>query len=220
MLNPTQILEKLEKLRRLDSKRKVFGASSHDYRLNPCLGEAAVNSVEGKYNIHLPEDYRRFLLKVGNGGAGPYYGVFRLGEHDDGWGFRPWEGGFLVGDPSVPFPYQDSWNLPGTFWSAAPHNKEWASEEEADKAYEAWDAKLIEVYWTPSAMDGAIPICHCGCALRQWLVVTGPERGNVWQDDRADLNGVFPLQTGNGDRVSFSRWYVTWLEDSIHSLDG
>jgi hypothetical protein len=220
MLNPTQILEKLEKLRRLDSKHKIFGASSHDYRLNPCLREAAINSVEDKYNIHLPEDYRRFLLEVGNGGAGPCYGVFRLGEHDDGWGFHPWEGGFLVGDPSAPFPYQDNWNLPGTFWSAAPHNKEWASEEEADEAYESWDAKLVEVYWTPSIMNGAIPICHCGCALRQWLIVTGPERGNIWQDDRADLNGVFPLQTKDGDRVSFSSWYVTWLEDSIHSLEG
>ena len=59
MLNPTRILERLEKLRELDSKRGIFGASSHDYRLNPCLGEAAIKSVEDKYNTHLPENYRR-----------------------------------------------------------------------------------------------------------------------------------------------------------------
>jgi len=220
MLNPTQILEKLDTLRRLDAERNIFGASSHDYQLNPCLGETDINSVEDQYTIHLPDDYRNFLLEVGNGGAGPYYGVFRLGEQDDGWGFRPWEGGFLVGDPSVPFPYHDNWNLPGAFWSADPQNKEWASDEEADDANDSWDKTLAEVYWAPAVMNGAIPICHCGCALRQWLVVTGPERGNVWQDDRADLNGVYPLQTENGERISFSKWYLMWLEDSIQALGG
>jgi hypothetical protein len=220
MLNQTRILEKLDCLRRLDSKRQIFGAGSHDYRLNPCLGEAAVKAVEDKYGIHLPGDYRGFLLEIGNGGAGPYYGVFRLGEHDDGEGVRPWEGGFLVGDPAAPFPYQGSWNLPDTFWSKAPQEQEWASEEEADEALESWDVELAEVYWTPSVMNGAIPICHCGCALRQWLVVTGSERGNIWQDDRADLNGVFPLQARDGHRITFSGWYETWLEDSLHLLEG
>ncbi len=147
------------------------------------------------------------------------YGLFQLGEHDDGRGFCPWEDGYLLGDPMALFPYQSRWNLPDTFWSKAPHNKEWASEEESDRAYEAWDAKLEEVYWAPSVMNGAIPICHLGCALRQWLVVTGSERGNVWGDDRVDDGGVYPLVTRDGDRVTFSQWYLSWLDDSIRSME-
>lgn len=219
MLDSTRILEKLDTLGRLDGDREIFGASFHDYQLSPCLGKTDINSVEEKYHVQLPVDYRQFLLEVGNGGAGPYYGVFRLGEQDDGWGFRPWEGGLLMGDPAVPFPYQDNWNLPDTFWSADPQNKEWASDKDADEAYDSWDKSLAKVYWAPAVMNGAIPICHCGCALRQWLVVTGPERGTVWQDDRADMNGVYPLRTKDGERSSFSSWYLTWLEDSIHSLE-
>jgi hypothetical protein len=219
MLNSSVILTKLERLGNLDRERLVFGAAFHNYVLNPCLDEGVIRAVEGRYGFHLPEDYRRFLLEVGNGGAGPYYGLFKLGEHDDGWGFCSWEGGYLLGDPSAPFPYQSSWNLPYTFWSEAPYNKEWASEEESDRAYEAWDTKLEEAYWAPSVMNGAIPICHLGCALRQWLVVTGSERGNVWGDERVDDRGVYPLVTGGGDRVTFSKWYLSWLDDSIRSVE-
>jgi hypothetical protein len=217
MLNPTQILEKIEKLDRLDAERRIFGAGFHDYQLNPCLDEETVSRLENKYGIHLPEDYRRFLLKVGNGGAGPYYGLFRLGEHDGGWGFCSWEDGYLLGDPAAPFLHQDRWNLPDTFWSEAPQHQEWMSEEESDEAYEAWDARLEEVYWAPSVMNGAIPVCHRGCALRQWLVVTGSERGNIWGDDRVDWGGVYPLVTPGDERVTFSEWYVSWLDESIRS---
>jgi hypothetical protein len=219
MLNSTEILEQIERLKTLDSERKIFGSYFHDYQLNPCLDEDAIDFLLAKYVIDLPGDYRRFLLEVGNGGAGPYHGLFKLGEHDDGWGFCAWEDGYLLGDPSAPFRYRERWNLPDTFWSEAPHHREWMSEGQSDKAHESWDAKLDEVYWTPAVMNGAIPICHCGCALRQWLVVTGPERGNVWQDDRVDWNGIYPLETKDGGRVTFLRWYVSWLDDSIASIE-
>jgi hypothetical protein len=64
-------------------------------------------------------------------------------------------------------------------------------------------------------MAGAIPICHLGCALRQWLVITGPEAGNVWCDDRADRGGLYPLQQGRLKRVSFLKWYRSWLNGAL-----
>jgi hypothetical protein len=219
MLNPSEILEKLAELKRLDSQHKIFGSDSHDYQLHPCLDEEAIESLEAKYSFYLPQDYRGFLVEVGNGGAGPYHGLFKLGEHDDGWGFCTWEDGYLLGEPSIPFRHRENWNLPDTFWSEAPHYQDWKSEEESYDAYEAWDAKLDEVYWTPALMNGAIPICHLGCALRQWLVVTGPERGNIWQDDRVDWNGIYPLETKDGARVGFLRWYVSWLDKAIASFE-
>ena len=51
-------------------KHKLIERHIH---LNPCLGEHEVESFEAQYNIRLPEAYRRFLLEVGDGGAGPPY---------------------------------------------------------------------------------------------------------------------------------------------------
>jgi len=66
-----------------------------------------------------------------------------------------------------------------------------------------------------SAVDGAIPICHLGCALRHWLVVCGPEAGHVWEDSRADDEGFSPLKKPGHDRVTFYLWYRTWLDEAL-----
>jgi hypothetical protein len=63
-------------------------------------------------------------------------------------------------------------------------------------------------------VNGAIPVCHIGCALRRWLVVTGPERGHIWCDDRADQRGLYPLRLHGADRVTFIDWYLDWLRDA------
>ena len=58
---------------------------------------------------------------------------------------------------------------------------------------EAWDRVEEAQYWNPAIMDGAIPICHKGCALRQWLVIHGDQRGFVWDDNRVDNTGIAPF---------------------------
>ena len=76
---------------------------------------------------------------------------------------------------------------------------------------DAWDKELEEHYWNPAFMNGAIPICDRGCALRQWLVVSGPQRGYVWNDDRADYGGIYPLLNEEGRPMTFTDWYLSWL---------
>src|SRR5579884_2697565 len=74
----TRLHAKVAELRRQDTQFRVFGASAHHYLLNPCLSERQVQEAETHYGIALPEDYRQFLLLMGNGGAGPDYGLFPL----------------------------------------------------------------------------------------------------------------------------------------------
>ena len=74
---------------------------------------------------------------------------------------------------------------------------------------------LEEHYWDPAIMNGAIPICHLGCALRQWLVIHGERRGFVWDDFRADYRGSPPSWAARARPVTFADWYMGWLDDSL-----
>src|SRR5690242_11984863 len=92
-------------LRTHDPELSLFGAMGHQYQLHPPLAKSHVQAFERQHGICLPDDYRCFITTAGNGGAGPYYGVFRLGERDDLHDFCTWEAGGLVGMLSEPFPY-------------------------------------------------------------------------------------------------------------------
>lgn len=81
-LDKIEIFAALNRLAHRDSKFAVFGAGSHPYRLNPAMPVDDVESLERHFEMSLPDDYRQFITSIGNGGAGPYYGLFRLGEHD------------------------------------------------------------------------------------------------------------------------------------------
>lgn len=70
-----QLRELVQRLAEADASLRVFGADMHRYRLSPCLSEEAVAAFESSNRIALPADYREFLLHVGNGGAGPFYGL-------------------------------------------------------------------------------------------------------------------------------------------------
>jgi hypothetical protein len=163
----------LARLKETDPSFERFGASAHGYALNPPLPESEVAALERWYGVRLPEDYRAFVTTLGNGGAGPFYGLFRLGEMDDGFGFAPWSKVGLVG------------HLGRAFNPARGED---------------------------DPIDGALPLCHRGCALRDWLVVTGEAAGKVWLDATADGKGLTPLTNADGSAMSFEDWYLAWVE--------
>lgn len=191
----------LERLRKKDpAGKKTFGASSHRYLLHPVVPEKTLAAFEKKHGIVLPADYRDFLRLVGDGGAGPYYGVFRLGEMDDNYEHAKWKArSHFVGAPEEPFPHRSAWNL---------------SEEELEEIQGSEDDEAIMArYWKP--VNGAIPICHEGCALRDWLVVTGPEAGRIWHDATADYEGWKPITDPSGEHSTFLSWYLRWLDRAL-----
>lgn len=116
-----------------------------------------------------------------------------------------------------PFPHVEAWNLPVSFWDEEPDITSDTPPEEEERLLEAWDRVEREHYFNSAIMNGAIPICHLGCGLWQWLVVNGEQKGFVWDDSRSDHGGISPLRDESGRQMTFSDWYMTWLNDSIQS---
>lgn len=214
-LDRDSLVSALMALSQADKDRNLFGSNGHDYRLNPKLESSQLESFERINRVELPEDYRRFITTIGNGGAGPYYGLFRFGEEDANGGYCTWEKGQLLGDVSKPFPHTSKWNASDDFWSIRPDFDSAENQDAEDEMWERWDEQLAKHYWCRYIMDGSIPICHLGCAKRQWLVINGPERGFVWNDDRCDELGIAPATTPELVRMPFDDWYVSWLQSAL-----
>jgi hypothetical protein len=205
-----EIRKQVERLRSASPRPPVFGAGLHQFQLHPPLSERAVAAFEAQHQCRLPAEYRSFLTEVGNGGAGPYYGLFKLGERMDLRSLVQWrEDDGVVGTLRAPFPHTGPWNdLTG---------EPTEDDEENDDFYQRM-AAFEERYFSPRHVDGAVPVADLGCALGHWLVVTGPEAGNIWCDFRADRRGIVPLSRDDGARVTFLQWYCDWLTEALRQL--
>jgi hypothetical protein len=139
--------DRLERIRRKTAGR--------DVRVNPPLTEVAVAAFEQRHHIALPEAYRAFLLRIGDGGGGPpAYGLMRLGEIPND--MLPEEAAIWRDLPKVtqPFPFTQAW-----VWEEGDASKEGTRDQ---------------------AECGSVCLGTDGCAMYWHLVVTGPERGRVW----------------------------------------
>jgi hypothetical protein len=168
------------------------------FKLRPPATETDVSAIETRYGFRAPEDYRRFLIEVGNGGTHdpPIFTPFgmRRGMHD----FVPWEDDLDLGDPSKPFPHTEAWR-----------------EGLADERTEEEDYRYMT-----EASHGTIPLQERGCGMELLLVVTGREAGHVWLDRRVDNAGLSPISLPDMPRLHFSDWLMVWLNRGLKKPDG
>ena len=80
-----ELRQALERARAADAGLEQFGAKAHQYRWAPPAALTEVEGFEREIGTRLPEDYRAFLLQAGNGGAGPFYGLFSLEQVREAW---------------------------------------------------------------------------------------------------------------------------------------
>lgn len=194
----------------------VFGSWGHRFALDEPLTSAEVADLEAQIGVVLPEEYREFLLQVGAGGAGPAYGVFPVRRIQGRW---RWEGdGADLADLSrlgEPFPRQgpDQEHV-RSLLAERPEEEDFEEIEDFDDAIESWDERWEPVMFSPDRTVGAVVISHLGCAARQWLIISGPEQGRIWSDNRVDDEDLTPLLDERGEPTTFARWYLTWLDES------
>lgn len=193
-----RIREKLDRLKTKDKKYMVFGSSSHEYVLNAPKSEVELVNFESTHKINLPQGYRDFLKQIGNGGAGPYYGLLPLEKClDHNLDFPD---GTLI-DPGQKFAFEEPWNL--AFSSV---------ENESDYDKLVQDQGYNDSKWS----NGMIHLANFGCGVSINLVVNGKEYGHIWVDDRCNDQGIYPDHYfGNEKRIDFLEWYELWLDSSL-----
>ncbi|WP_370462996.1 SMI1/KNR4 family protein [Nocardiopsis sp. FR26] len=211
----TGVREQVLALAREPGAGEVFGAGAHGFGLLDPLTPGELAELEGQLGVRLPAGYREFLLRVGAGGAGPAYGLFPVVRGADGRWRWLGDGADLVASARLaePFPVAgpDSESL------AALRARE-PEEEDFDGAYESWDARMEELLWAEDRTVGALCLCHLGCALRQWLVVSGPETGRMWDDVRVENEDLRPLTGEDGAPLTFADWYLGWLREATRAV--
>lgn len=202
------IKEKIEQLKKLDKELDIFGSDNHKYKIAPALSEEQILAYENKNGIRLPEDYRNYLLHVGNGGVGPFYGLYELGAQE---GIEP--------NLTRPFPLGPDKQLKlfDVYEEIDAQLSEMniENEDEADKMYE----KLYEEI-CGDINCGFVFLCTEGCGMDSILIVNGEAYGTVWYFDFANEAGTFPLLSPEtGAPMTFTDWYAVWLDSAINYLE-
>ncbi|MFD8317415.1 SMI1/KNR4 family protein [Kitasatospora purpeofusca] len=216
------VREQIQELAKAPGATAVFGSRGHGFALEDPLGEGEVDQLEAQLGIRLPEDYRAFLIEVGAGGAGPGYGLFPVRRAGDRWS---WEGDgadlLTPGRLSEPFPVQGpDPALLNALQEECPRREDFDEAEGFGLALGAWERRWEALLWSPERTVGAVVLSHLGCAYRQWLVVSGPERGRIWSDDRADDRDLEPLLGAGQEPMTFTLWYRKWLADAVRTVEG
>ena len=64
--------------KQIDPDCTAFGVQAHRYEMLPTITQAKLEQIESDLGFRLPEEYRDFILTIGNGGAATGYGLYSL----------------------------------------------------------------------------------------------------------------------------------------------
>lgn len=189
-----RIKNKLEKAMRKDTAFLVFGASSHKYKVYEVLTAKELADWQAKNQVTLPEPYAQFLMKVGNGGAGPYYGIYSI-EKATSYTER---NAFTTKCVLHPRMTKEKWN----------HLIEplISDEDISDPEYDAARDRV---------MGGMLCIGTQGCEYDMYLVLEGKHRGKIIYT--AVFYPDHPFFFVYED--NFLDWYERWLDEIILDYD-
>ena len=153
--------------------------ASANVAFTPSLPAADLAAFEQAHRVSLPPEFRLFLTHIGNGAPGPpACGLRTLGTTETWWTDEQ----------------RAAWEHFQAIWRPFPFTQPWRWEDEAAPD----QAQLAAVY------DGSLYLGTDGCGLDWALIVTGPQRGYVWQ---LSGEGIVPCQPAR----TFLQWVSAWL---------
>ena len=184
----------MDKMKQFSKKKPEFICGEFPPKWNPPLKEQVVKQYEKENGILLPQDYRRFIITVADGGTQPFYGLYPL------MGKLPsYEKRAAV---YKKFPYT----------IRTPLNIAKLSEE----AYHA-------LFETQEADAGYILLCQEGCGMRSILIVNTEDKetyGTVWFYDLCNDAGIYPLvHPITHQTMSFLDWLEYYVDKTLELED-
>lgn len=177
----------------MDSELEMFGVSGHQYKLNPPVDLAFVRAVEEEYHFRLPEDYVQFITEVGDGGAGPGYGLCSFGFYRTevkNAKAAKMRNSYLHGLSKNP-----------QLQPLKPDDLEYVGESYKQNLEKYLMAESFN--WDNDTPNGFFHLGTYGCALDYGLITCGERYGQIFI---CDVEYVFELEAD-----SFQTFYQDWL---------
>ena len=191
MLDVLKIRAVLDAASRWDMDLAQFACWGHAHLLNPVLPPEELEAWEELMQVTLPEDYRTYLTQLGNGGAGPAYGLAPLRCPRDEIAQYLRRPCIYSEDQTEKFEdvlrrfvhwysMDDDWALYLEYFPDAPP----LGEEKWQKPlHRQWsgklDAALDEAVVSPLLHYGQYMIANEGCAGDVYIILNGSHRGYV-----------------------------------------
>ncbi len=199
MFQRKEVEKILAQAERMDPNYERFGVSRHRYKLNPPINKVFVRAAEKKYHFLLPEDYVYFITEVGDGGAGPDYGIFPFGNF--------YMRAESPGAEKFREAYRCSLANPFLLRPMTLDDLEYCafSRKAYEKNPEKYFVEMGESYEESLCdTDGFLTLGTHGCQWDFGLVTSGERRGQVFDTDN---EGNYSFSA-----YSFSDFYQNWLD--------
>lgn len=132
------------------------------WRLNPPMPQEKVEAIEAAYGFVLPDEYKKFITQIGNGGDIPSL------HEDDPCRFIPFKDTSDLKEAGYDFPLSESW--------------EW----DTDFNFSMSDPKDAEK-WNSVHKNGIIVLAeeNVGGGQSYFLIIAGERKGEVWERDES-----------------------------------
>lgn len=192
------IKKKINELKLKDSDCENFGADTHQYKLNPAIKGNIIETFERVHSICLPESYRLFITNIGDGGAGPCYGLYSFQKAIEL--SVDADAGVWLAD-EFPLTNQDVDNY-------FQHCQQCEDEGETD---------LIKKITMPDPLPNMLCLAEYGCNCFYILVVNGEQKDTVWLID-GDNNTISPVLNEYKKQRTFIDWYGSWLDHHLNDI--
>ena len=170
-LSKLSIATKMGYAFQFDTYHLFFGSDTHKYQVCRLLDQDEINRFEHVYQVSLPEDYKNYLMTIGNGGYGfNSFGIYGLSllKYNPEYELLKNEFTFMkdfdLDKIDVECEWDDCYNC--------PKNNICLSSSFIDG---------IE-YETMRYQQGTLEIAYEGCDYHHRLIVSGPKKGSVWLD--------------------------------------
>lgn len=230
-----QLEAKIGLLKRLDKNYEIF-YNPNLYKTIPNLWKLEkIKAFENKYNVELPDSYKVFLNQIGDG----RFNVLQMKRkpEEDFHVENEFE------NIKKPFAYIEEWNendkekfikrykysngFIQNYVDLKDLKRDYErrtglKEKEQLKLFDYYgfyesdsfiDEVYIMYYYSDTHLNGSIYLFDYGCNIRGILIVNGQKKGEIWVDDRANGNGIFPTNT------TFNKWFNNLLDDKILAFE-